>query len=486
VVARAESTDVIVVGGGVSGLAVANALLRAGLRVVSVFPADQERQPVASRAAGAMLGLFGEMSPDDGGIDDPGFRFRFEAQRRYGGWLDDICGRAGGSVHLARGTFVIANNVGVTDRASIRVMKERADALGEPAEFVDPEDVPGLKPNQLYGPGLCLSLPGEHAVDADELLRALSASAASFTTWSHHAESAARVRAEGAGWMLSTATGDALHAGAVVLSAGSKSWQALDEPVRREAGLPDMYFGKGVSCVVRSDLTMQSTIRTPNRAFACGIHVVPRPGGRLYIGATNNLGVDHEAEVGVQPGELHNLFDEVIHQINTDLRESRIEAVRVGFRPIVAHGRPILGKTALPGLFVSTGTYRDGVLLAPLIGAVVAADVCGTSGAVNPFPVLAEERGDRIDALIGVGMRDIVSFLQEPRGELPYDRADQLRKYLETLFRMAIDTDGAYAALRKEIQQRLQEAPLNETMNKIFYEVIAHADVVQRGEGEQP
>jgi glycine oxidase len=162
------------------------------------------------------------------------------------------------------------------------------------------------------------------------------------------------------------------------------------------------------------------------------------------------------------------------------LRQSRIESVRVGFRPIVAHGKPVLGRTALPGLFVSTGTYRDGVLMAPLVGSVVAAEVRGDSGVYNPFPVLREEGERYVDDLIGVGIRDIVSFLQEPRGELPYDRAGELRKYLETLFRMAIDTGGDYAALRKEIQNRLQDAPITETMNKIFYEVIAHADTTDQ------
>ena len=74
-----------------------------------------------------------------------------------------------------------------------------------------------------------------------------------------------------------------------------------------------------------------------------------------------------------------------------------------------------------------------------------------------------------------------MAFLQEPRGELPYDRADQLQKYLETLFSMAIEPDGKFAGLRKEIQHRLEDAPLTETMNKIFYDVIAHAEQ-RRGE----
>ncbi|HEX7521412.1 MAG TPA: hypothetical protein VF441_05060, partial [Acidimicrobiia bacterium] len=94
-------TDVVVVGGGVVGLAVANALLRADVRVTSVFPPVSDDRPVASRAAGAMLGAFGEVTSDGGGIDDPGFRFRLQAQRLYPEWLREVCERAKRSVHQA-------------------------------------------------------------------------------------------------------------------------------------------------------------------------------------------------------------------------------------------------------------------------------------------------------------------------------------------------------------------------------------------------
>lgn len=463
------------------GLSVANALLRTGHLVTSVFPAPEQARPVASRAAGAMLGAFGELGQSDGDIDDPGFRFRLRAQQEYAGWLEDICERSGKSVRLEQGTFVIANNVGGSDRACVRKMKEYADALGETAEFVEPEDVPGLKANRLYGPGLCLYLPGEHAINPDDLLAALAASAATFDTWDHRCDLIDQANPDGEGWRLTTQSGEGLVADAVVLCAGSRSWDMLSHEIRHEAALPDMYFGKGVSCIVRGGPVVPSTIRTPNRAFACGIHVVPRADGLLYLGATNNLGVDHEAEVGVQPGELHNLFDEVIHQINTDVREARIESVQVGFRPIVAHGKPIIGRSALPGLFVGTGTYRDGVLMAPMVGKVIAGEFGGSDEVTNPFPVDCGRTKRDFDSLISAGIRDQVAFLQEPRGELPYDRADQLQKYLETLFSMAIEPDGKFAGLRKEIQHRLEDAPLTETMNKIFYDVIAHAEQ-RRGE----
>lgn len=470
------SADVVVVGGGVIGLAVANALLRAGVHVASVFPPISDEHQVASRAAGAMLGAFGEIRDEPGAGADTDFEFRLSAQRRYPEWLDEVCDRAGTSVFQAPGTFIIANNVDLRDRPNLRAMKQRADRAGEPAEYVEPEDVPGLRPNPHHAPGLCLHLPREHSVDADQLLSALAASAVSFRNWTHVSDLADDAQPDGEGWKIGTRDGYEIRAEHVVLCAGSRSFDLLSPELRGAAALPRLYFGKGVSCIVSGGPVIGSTIRTPNRAFACGIHVVPRAGGLLYLGATNHLGSDHEAERGMQPGELHNLFDEILHQISTAVRESRIEELRVGYRPIASHGRPIIGATDLPGLSVATGTYRDGVLMAPLVAAIVAVGVTGEHGPPNPFPASSEAAAIDRASLVDVGIRDIIAFLHEPRGELPYDRAEQLRKYVTTLFHMAVEDNGRYSTLRGQIRARLRAEPLNETMHQVFREIVRDAD----------
>lgn len=469
-------TDVVVVGGGVIGLAVANALLCRGLEVVSVFPPASEDRPVASRAAGAMLGAFGEITDRGDGAVDAGFAFRLRAQRGYPEWLAELCDRAGTAVHQGRGTFVIANNSDARDRPSLRLMKRQADCAGEPAEYVEPEDVPGLRPNPHQAPGLCLHLPREDSVDCDQLLDALTASAATFTGWTHVSDVVAVARPDGAGWSVDTLGGSVIAAPQLVLCAGSRSFEVLSGELCEAAGLPQLYFGKGVSCIVSGGPAIASTIRTPSRAFACGMHVVPRAGGLLYVGATNHLGFDHDIQRGVQPGELHTMFDAILHQISTDIRESQIKELRVGYRPIVAHGRPIIGATDLPGLSVATGTYRDGVLMAPLVAAIVAAEITGDESPSNPFPANFNASDVDRSSLVDGGIRDIIAFLHEPHGELPYDRAEQLRKYVTTLFEMAVTDNGQHATLREQIQAQLRQAPLNETMHTVFRSIVDDDD----------
>ena len=53
--------------------------------------------------------------------------------------------------------------------------------------------------------------------------------------------------------------------------------------------LPPLLGGRGVSVLVRATDPTPGCVRTPNRAFACGLHVVPRADGMTYLGATNRL-----------------------------------------------------------------------------------------------------------------------------------------------------------------------------------------------------
>lgn len=468
--------NIMVIGGGVVGLAIALELSESGVNVINAFPRSGDTLS-ASRAAGAMLGAFGELSADDGPEEMAEFEFRLAAQRYYPSWLARLRELSGACVSQVEGTVIVANNQGARDRDGIRRMQQEAAQRGEPAEWIEPGDVPGLKPSPVHAPTLCLYLKNEHAVHSGELLDAMSQVLARRENYQHLDTSVVQARPEGQSWTVALADGSTVAADAVVLANGSRSLQCLDPSLVKDAALPAVSFGKGVSLLVSGMPAVAHTMRTPNRTFACGIHVVPRPeSGCLYVGATNFTGTDEDAEVKIQPGELHGLIDEAIHQINTDIRTSRIEQIRVGFRPIAAFKRPLVGKTRIDNLYIATGTYRNGVLMAPLVAAMIATElglraISPYEG--NPFSVLSEENktGWGMDRLLDVGVRDLVAFLQEPRSPLPYSRARELEAYLRSLLQAAVQNDTSGHALHKMIQTRLKEAPFNETVHKLFYEI---------------
>jgi len=469
--------NVMVIGGGVLGLAIAMELSENGVNVVNAFPRAGDTLS-ASRAAGAMLGAFGELSADDGPEEMAEFEFRLAAQRYYPAWLARLRELSGARVSQVEGTVIIANNQGARDRDGIRRMQQEAMLRGEPAEWIEPADVPGLKPSPVHAPSLCLYLKNEHAIHSGELLDAMMQVLGQRKQYQHLDTTVIQAKPDGQSWTITLADGRIVIVDAVVLANGSRSLECLDPSLVKDAALPGLSFGKGVSCLLSGAPSVGHTIRTPNRTFACGIHVVPRPeSGSLYVGATNFTGVDEDAEAKVQPGELHGLFDEAIHQINTDIRIGRIEQIRVGFRPIAAFKRPLVGKTGVENLYIATGTYRNGVLMAPLVAAMVAADLGLSSGPSpyqgNPFSVLREENkvGWDMDRLLNVGVRDLVAFLQDPRSPLPYNRAAELEAYVRRLLQAAVSHDANGNPLHAMIQARLKEAPFNETVHKLFYEI---------------
>ena len=465
------SSDVVVIGGGIIGLAISYELLKSGVPVTSIFPKTGDQEG-ASHASGAMLGAFGEITADDSEVDSTELDFRVAAQRMYPNWLKELCECTGLTIHQSQGTFIIANNEGVSDRRSIRRMKEEADRYDEPAEWVEPEAVLGLRPGPHHIPSHCLYLGAEHSVDSAQLLGVLLKCIESFHTWNYLDDLVIDIKPINDTWLITTESSEILSIPHLVIAAGSRSLEVLTPELRTEAGLPEMFFGKGVSCLLQKSPPIPHTIRSPNRAFACGIHVLPRSNGTLYIGATNYIGVDHKKEGGVQPGELHNLFDEIIHQINTEIRCSRIESIRVGYRPIAANRRPVIGETQLPGLIMATGTYRNGVLMAPKIAQIVSGVLGVGPKMSNPFQIKSDGTNINLKQLVEIGIRDIISFLHEPRGTLPYNRAQELTTYVRMLFEMSVLDGEDYSDLRYEIRRRLHEAPFNETMHKLFYEII--------------
>ncbi len=122
-------------------------------------------------------------------------------------------------------------------------------------------------------------------------------------------------------------------------------------------------------------------MRTPNRAFACGLHLVPLGDGREYIGATNT--VADEALASVQMNDVHFLAQCAMQQLDEEITHHEVEEWRVGNRPVSLDGFPLIGWSALPGLYLLTGTYRDGFHCAPLLAANAANELQGKARLID-------------------------------------------------------------------------------------------------------
>ncbi|HEX3780611.1 MAG TPA: FAD-dependent oxidoreductase [Pseudonocardiaceae bacterium] len=366
-----NSHDVIVIGNGALGSSIAFELARRGINVARV--GGSARRHAASTAAGAMLGCFGEVTEPLMSTEHGRSKLALDHQARdlWSGWLEELSAYSGDDSELitADGTFVFLNSVGTTaiDTANFAVIEATLTQYHEPYESVDANSIDWMQPNELFRPLRALFMPREHAVNTARLFEKLDAALikARGVIVEDHVTSLVIDGDSATGVVL--ANGQTLSARHVIVAAGAYSVELLADVADLHRKIPPMVSGYGVSALVRTkDRSLpRSVLRTPNRALACGLHCVPRGDGVLYLGATNIISDTPRDHADLK--DLKFLLDCSIDQLHTGLEEAALVAAQVGNRPIPADGYPLFGATGVAGLWMASGTYRDGLHQSPLL-----------------------------------------------------------------------------------------------------------------------
>lgn len=475
----AQHFDVIVIGSGAVGLSVANELVQQSLKIALISP--QEQDGVASLAAGAMIDAFGEIETLHSEYEHKKLCLEVEAQRCYPEWLKSITERSGKEVFQRQGLFIIGNNGGDFDQDRLKLMREQLKVHAEAYEQVDPREVPGLKPNIQYPAYDALFIKEAMTVDTTELLPALEEAIKQSGSCERINDRAIAVEPEHRDWQVTTQNHGILQGARVVVCAGAHSFKIIGEALQEKAGLPALYFGRGSSCTVVDGPEIPYCIRTPNRALACGIHMLPRARNRVYFGANNLFGTDFSKPKGPSCGELHTLFDAIMNQLNTSLRNASIETSSWGLRPVTAFDRPLAGETNIPGLFVATGTHRTGVHLSPILAQLVCSELLGkkmetSTGKTLDENLFSPKENPQISYKHDIthGIRSLIATALFPDGRLPYNRGTELEIFVTEMFKLAICDDGDMT-LRNRLQQLLKEMPMSEqAMIRVYHEVLEH------------
>ncbi len=372
--------DVVVIGNGVLGLSLALVLARRKIRVAVL--GKPHRPWSASAAAGAMLGCFGEVTTASLQSEYGRTKLDFAIQARglWDDWLAALAEDAGDAdIRVANGTVIILNTVGVPeiDDTNFAAIREALRRYEEPFEDLEPGSVEWLDPEPGSRPQRACYLPNEHAVDAAGLLtrleRAFLRQGGTLVP-----ESAVRLeRGNGRVGAVLLESGTRLVGEHVVVAAGARSQDLLDTVPDIAARIPRLVSGYGVSALMSTqDSSVPSiVIRTPNRAFACGLHVLPRQPGEVYVGATNIISPDPVATPVMR--DVVFLLGCANRQVRRNLWFSGLQRIQVGNRPVSLDGFPLLGETDLAGLWLLTGTYRDGLHLSPFLAREMSGRILG-------------------------------------------------------------------------------------------------------------
>ena len=349
----------VVVGGGIIGMAIAWRARQRGM-TVTLLERDGAGEATSHVAAG-MLAPVVEVE-----FGEAGRRLLELGLRSLGLWpafAADLESSTGTSVGLLRtGTLLIARDEDEARELERQLAFRRSLGLevarlrASEAREREPALAPTLR--------LALEAPDDHSVDPRLVLAALRSACDSAGVQLREHAQVASVELDGAGARATGVRlqdGERVAAGNVVLAAGP--WSEQIEGLPADAGVRVRPV-KGQIVRLR-DPAGPGLLRPPLRCDAA--YVVPREDGRYVLGATVE---ERGFELEPTAGGVYELLREA-HELVPGISELEIEELSVGLRPGTPDNGPVIGRADVEGVIWATGHYRNGILLAPLTAELV-------------------------------------------------------------------------------------------------------------------
>jgi glycine oxidase len=360
-----RTPDVLVIGGGIVGCAIARELAGSGRRVAVI-----DRGAIGGEASAAAAGALGVASGEDEGDR---LELRRAALACFPDLVEALRDEVGIDVGFSR-CGAVALALGPDDLAVQAALVARRTAQGLRAERCDAAGVRELVPMASTAATSGVLFPDDAMVVADRLTVALAASArrrgvdllpgTPAVAVERRDDRVVRVRA-GNTWV---------EPATVVVATGA--WG--------DSAIADLDVGV-VVVPVRGQMLALRPRRIPRHAITSGSgFLIPRPHGEVWVGATFE-----EAGLvkAVTPEGLRALATHV-ERLAPELLAAPVVRTWAGLRPLCRAGGPVIGRAAtLANVFVALGHHRNGILLAPLTAVALRACVedIAPPDATRPF-----------------------------------------------------------------------------------------------------
>ena len=357
--------DVIVVGAGAIGTAVAWRCAQRGLTVDLV---DPDMTQGAWNTAAGMLAPITELHYTESAL----LQLNLASMARYPAYVAEVEDETGRSAeYLECGTIEMAWDA--ADLQALRDLYAFGNTLGLSSELLTGRDLRALEPSLAPG------LPGGLLANFDQQIDPRALHDAQLYAAGHRGVgvvqqyAALDVRADRVHG-VQLADGTTISAGTVVLAAGAWSGRLADVGVRPVKG-------QTVRLRVPGERPLTRVVRATVKGNQ--IYLVPRGDDRIVIGASSE-----EAGFDMRPraGAVYELLRDA-QSLVPELSEAMLDEVCTGLRPGSADNGPLIGTTDVAGLVCATGHYRNGILLTPITADAVAQIIADgtTPDAVVPF-----------------------------------------------------------------------------------------------------
>ncbi|OPA77763.1 glycine oxidase ThiO [Paenibacillus selenitireducens] len=373
-----RTVDVVIIGAGVIGCSIAYQLARRGIST-RVYDKNQIGAEASSAAAG-MLAAQAEFMDSR-----PLFDLARQSRSLFPALAEELKACSGvdiGFVH--HGLLRVARTP--EDVLTYQNMASQHVGLGEEAQWLSPEQAleleSGLSPS-IHG---ALYFPQDGQVYASQLTLAYAQAAASYgAVFQEFAEVQEIIEDHGCvtGVRLQ---GEVIPCSNVIVA--SSMW--TQELLSKNGLHVPLFPVKGECIAVKS---MKPLLR--RTIYTDGCYLVPKSNGEIFIGATVH---PHSYDRKVSIGGIAALI-QAAEELIPSIRSAEFSRAWSGLRPQTPSGLPYLGEhPMLKHAFIASGHYRNGILLSPITGMLMADLIEGKPPAADltPFAIPALPKQQRV------------------------------------------------------------------------------------------
>lgn len=327
-------TDVLVIGGGIIGLATAISLAQRGANVTVV-----ERNLCGHGATWAAAGM---LAPEAEKLEGSLLEFGLRSREMYPQWIKNI-------------TRLSGQDCGYWCCGIISPVLSENDhqSLSQHPKYINREESNkrqiGLDKSVLGS----LWLPEDGQVNNRKLAQALLAAARSLSIKILEGTTVYQiVREQDQVLYLDTSVGK-MESENYVLATGAWTRSLIPLPIKPIKGQ--------MLSVFERDRKLQRVIYAPS------CYIVPRQDGTIVIGATvEDNGFTH----GNTATGIAQLLNNAI-SVYPAIADMQITETWWGFRPHAPNEVPLLGASDYKNLILATGHYRNGILFAPITAKII-------------------------------------------------------------------------------------------------------------------
>lgn len=327
---------------------------------------------MGQEASAAAAGMLSPQAEADG--PTPFFELAHACRNRYADWVGVITELSGTPVSFRTARIL---NLALTDQdaAALKQRRDWQTRLGLAAEWIGGDEARRREPILADNLAGALYLPEEARVDPVALTAAVAAAGRKLgVEFEEHATATSLIISGGRATGVTAARDRRFHAGHVVIAAGAWASRIDGLPIPRDWIEPR----RGQILVLRFPDPIGHILYTH------GAYLVPGDEGEVIAGTT----VEQAGfERAMTAGGIRSIVERV-SRFAPGVETGAVVSMAVGLRPESRDGLPLLGPVAeLPGLVLAIGHYRNGILLAPLTGILIAESIVGgrVPDALVPF-----------------------------------------------------------------------------------------------------